>query len=225
MHSTILVVHRIRIILPTLIALLAIYLLGRIIPRESAIHLIDQAGPYGPIVFMLLTLSTFVLAPLSGSPLTLIGFYAFDRDVVIYTAIATYSSFFINFWIARRFGRPLVLKVVGEDDMKRVDHLIKDYGVITLFFLRLLQGSLDDFISYAAGLTDMGFKPYILVSTIAFLPSTFIWYVLALHSTNPGTFLLMSWVLAAILSAIFILGHLVMKQIKQVAAKKKPESQ
>jgi len=207
--------RKIRPFIPTIVAILVIYFLSRSIPQETTREFINQAGAFGPLAFILFSFLTYVVAPLSGIPIMFAGYYAFGNKVVFYGTFAAYLSFFVNFLIARRYGRPLVEKLVGKEDIHKVNAMVKSYGLGTLFFLRVFQGAFHDFVSYAAGLTQMKFSSYIVVSTIAIIPGTFLWYYFSSKVNTPTAFTLMSLVFATIFSAIFILGKILIKKLKK----------
>ena len=166
-----------RLLYLALIALLflLIYLLGNRIDSAAIANTVKRVGIFGPIVYILVTTSTFVIAPVSGTPAIFAGFLLFGNYFQLLVYLAAVLGMAINFWIARLWGRRLVVKLVGESNMDRVDEFTKDYGLKSLILLRLFQGNLLDFISYAFGLTKMKFLPYILVSALAPLPYLLVW--------------------------------------------------
>ena len=103
-------------------------------------------------------------------------------------------------------------KFVGKEDMKKVDELTKDYGIVTLVFLRIFQGSINDFVSFAMGLTNMKFKIYLVVSLLASIPGTILWYYLSLNADTPAQFTIIMLVLTLTLSFVFIMGSIFWKK-------------
>ena len=101
-------------LLPTVLVILAVYFLSRSISQDEIRIFVSQFGPYAPIIFILVTLPAYILAPLSGSPMLYAGYYIFGQKVILYSTIAAFISFAVNFWIARKWGRPIVEKLVGK---------------------------------------------------------------------------------------------------------------
>lgn len=186
-----------------------IYLVSQSIPEENFRSFLNQAGIWGPLLFILITLLTFVIAPLSGTPLLFAGFYAFGEKVVFLTMGAAFFSFIINFWIARRWGRPMVERFVGGRNLDKIDKLTGNYGLAMLALLRIFLGSSQDFVSYAAGLTSLNFLPYLIISLLAAFPGTILWYIIALQIESPFAFTAISLLMTFTLSAIFVLAALV----------------
>ncbi|OGM24115.1 hypothetical protein A2627_03515 [Candidatus Woesebacteria bacterium RIFCSPHIGHO2_01_FULL_39_28] len=137
--------------------------------------LIRSWGPIGPLIFILISTTTIIFSPLTSFPLLIVslslyGYFA----TTIYTIIANAGGSALNFYLARRFGRPLIKKFVGKEIIKKIDEFTKIAGLDTLFMARLFGGVVNDYVSYAAGLTSMKFKPYIVISVLVNIPSVII---------------------------------------------------
>ncbi len=197
---------------------LFIYLVSVTFPEKVIRDFINDLGFMGPVVYVLLTLFSYIVAPLSATPVTYAGFYAFGANVIFLNTLATYISFVVNFWIARKWGRSIVKKLVGKADLARVDKLTSNYGLVTLVFVRIFQSSIGDFVSFAAGLTNMKFWPYLIISLIASVPGMLIWYSLSFYAKTPGQFVAIMLAVAGVFSAIFILGNEVKKLLKKRAS-------
>ena len=137
--------------------------------------LIEAAGPFAPLAFILLKASTYVIAPLSGTPLklaagALFGFW----DGALYAIAGDTLGACLNFWIARLFRVKAITKIAGKNALKRIDETTKHVGGWrALLVARIFLSSLYDFISYAAGLSSLSFKQFFLVSFLAGIPATF----------------------------------------------------
>lgn len=171
-------------ILSFIFLVLVIYFLGLRMTKEEVIRIVQEAGIWGPLVFIFLTLMTSVIAPISNLPLWLGGYALFGNWVQIYTYVAFVLGSAVNFLIARRFGRMVVIKLVGGKNMTKVDTFTQDYGFKTLIFLRIFQGNISDFISYAYGLTNMKFIPYLLVTILAPIPWILLWQFYLFDKVN-----------------------------------------
>ena len=196
-------------------SLVLIYFLSAAVPKEALQETLEGLGILGPLVLGLILLVTYILAPLNGTPFLLVGFYLYGSNIVFFSSIAAWVSSIINFWISRRWGRPLVEKMVGIKDINRIDKLTINYGFLAIFFLRVLTGALQDFVSYAAGLTPMKFSRYLLASTLGMIPGTFLWYRLTLKANSPLQFVLLTFVLISIFAAIFFLSQKISKKLQK----------
>lgn len=162
------------------IAFLTILVLGmNAIGKETLQKWIEDAGIFAPLVYIAIKALTYIFAPLTSGPIqaaagTLFGSVELG---VLYTLIGEVLGGSISFWIARRFGRPVVLRFVGKEGMKQVDDFYENRmgGWIALAVARLLLFSVWDFLSYAAGLSkSIKFSHYLAVSIIlGFFPTYF----------------------------------------------------
>jgi len=203
---------------------LAVYTTGRAVPEEDLRALVGGAGPAGPALLTLLILATYVVAPLSSSPLLMIGYQAFGQDVVIYAAAAALASSVVNFWFARSFGRRVVRMVVGQRGLDRVDALAERLGLRLLFALRVFQGGIHEFVSYAAGVTSIRFVPYLAVSTAGMLPGLALWYAASWWVDDPLVFTALSLVLGSALSLAFLAGGLALSKWRRRAGGAEPQA-
>lgn len=69
------------------------------------------------------------------------------------------------------------MKLVGKEAMSKVDHLASHEGAKLLVAMRLFQGFISDYISYAAGFTSIKFSMYYLVSLVVPIPWTIIMFI------------------------------------------------
>lgn len=127
----------------------------------------EAIGYGGYFVIIGLTIVSHVLAPVAGSPAVALGvtIYGIEKGMwLIY--LAGLVSATINFQIAKRYGRDWVQKLAGKEAMAKIDEFAAIEGKLVLVLARLLAFSLFDFISYAAGLTAIGFRDYFLITAI-----------------------------------------------------------
>ncbi len=203
--------ERLYTVIPLLVAIGLLYLISRQVDPALIRTWTESAGALGPVVIVLLGVVTAVIAPLSGAPLLFVGFALYGAEVVFLFAIAGIISTAVNFYISRRWGRPLIKRFVGQKNMATVDRFTVEHGMVSLFILRVLMGSFNDFISYALGLTNMKFKTYFAVSLVAAIPGTLIWYIIALNSETPLTFMVVTFVFIGAFSLIFFVGKFAQK--------------
>lgn len=191
-----------------------IYFLGKQIPQESIQNFIQQFGPWGPVIFIIVGLIPYVIAPINGIPSLIAGYYLFGPTTILYLYPTALLGFSINFLISRKFGRPLLARFLDKKSIGAIDKLEKDHGVLTLVALRIFQGGLGDYVSYAYGLTKITFKRYFLVSSLAIIPGQSVWYYFARKTNNIESFLAVNWILATIFICTFVLGRYLLSKFK-----------
>lgn len=181
--------HNAAPLLVTAILFLLIYLVGRAIPQEEIVLLVKNVGVFAPIIFIFLTLITYVVAPLSGTPFLYAGFMVFQENTVFYTTIAAIIASVSNFFIARRFGRKIVIKIVGIDEITKIDKFMENHGLQSVFLSRIFLGMFHDVISYLSGLTNLKFWPYFLVSMLGMIPGNVLIYFLSTKINSPFVYI------------------------------------
>ena len=79
------------------------------------------------------------------------------------------------FFIARVLGRDVVEKLTSKGAMESVDVFFEKYGNRTIVVCRLLPFVSFDFVSYAAGLTNMRFWSFFIATGLGQLPATIVY--------------------------------------------------
>ena len=132
---------------------------------------IDGFGVWGPIVYIVVFALSMLFAPLPTAPMPLIAAAVFGPGLgFLYTITATAIGSTICFWIARRLGRPALRRLTSQAALDKIDQLGERLGIRLLIVLRLFPIAGVDYVSYAAGLTQMRFASYILISVLASSP-------------------------------------------------------
>lgn len=79
------------------------------------------------------------------------------------------------FGISRSLGRVPVEVLVGKTGLESADRWFARWGMYAIFVARLIPGVAFDAVSYAAGLTRMRFRNFIVASALGILPQTFLY--------------------------------------------------
>src|SRR4030042_2127996 len=157
-----------------ILIILALYFLQRNVYRfeiEEIKSFVRSFGILGPLVLIALITLSIVISPLTSIPFWLVGLALFGFwQTCFYVLISHTVGSAINFLIAQRWGRPIVAKLVGKKTMEKINDVTKIIGLKMLFLARFLGVASAAYVSYAAGLTSMKFKPYLLISIFAAIP-------------------------------------------------------
>jgi uncharacterized membrane protein YdjX (TVP38/TMEM64 family) len=135
---------------------------------------IEHAGVWAPLVYVGLKASTYVIAPLSGTPVKLAGgaLFGFWEGAALGLIGDTLGAS-LNFWIARLFRDRGIKRLAGRKAIKQIQELTEHAGGWrALLAARLVLASLYDFISYAAGISSLRFKEFFLVTVLAGIPAS-----------------------------------------------------
>lgn len=192
-----------------------LYFISTQVPEETIRKIVQSYGPFGPIIITFLILLTNIIAPLGASPFIFAGFYLYGQMIVVFAFIAAILAAIINFWIAKIWGRSLVVKLAGMESLEKIDQLTDNYGYQTLFIIRLLLREFHDIISYVFGLTKMKFIPYLIISIVGMIPGTLIWYYLSSKIQNPLIFTILSISLAYLFLVLYLVWIKITKKEEQ----------
>jgi uncharacterized membrane protein YdjX (TVP38/TMEM64 family) len=97
------------------------------------------------------------------------------------------------FGISRALGRVPVEVLVGRAGLESADRWFERWGMYAVFAGRLVPGIAFDAISYAAGLTRMRFRSFILATALGIFPQTFLYSYLGRQAPQyVGLFLVTS---------------------------------
>ncbi len=182
-------------------------------------HFIQQFGPLGIVVYVLIVVLANIAAPISASPFLFLGFSFYGKNAVWLFALGNVLAMAINFYLARRFGRDLMVKLVGAASVAKIDELSRNYGLFALFLVRMFLSGVSDLASYAFGLSPIKFRPYLIISIIGSLPPYLLLYFFSSQKQSPLELLLMQFAIAGVLSGIYLLSRQLKNRFLQLLLK------
>ncbi len=159
------------LILETIIFLVVFFLVLKVASSENLIESIREAYGksrfIGALLFIFYITLSQVVAPISGGSILFMAIVIFGPFLtILYTNIASFFSATIAFFIARFYGRKMVIKFTGDKYIKIIDKIAEKQGMKVLILTRTVGFPLFDYVSYAFGLSKMDYWPYILVSIV-----------------------------------------------------------
>ncbi len=190
------------------VVLTAALIIGiRWIGIERIHQMIADAGPFAPLVYILIKIVTYVVAPLSSGPIQLFAGALFGLiPGTLYTLLGEVIGGSINFWLARHYGRPVVTRLVGADDMPRVERFISQIvDWKTVLYARVFLFSIYDFISYAVGFSALPYRTYAILSALGGILPTFVAALVGTLLTNEQNNILLIYGFVAVASVIPLL--------------------
>lgn len=129
-------------------------------------------GIWAPVVSTALQIVTSVIAPLPSFVLTFVNAMLFGwwwGAVLTWTTAMLAAA--ICFGLSRKLGRPGVQRFVPSRALEQTDGFFERNGVLAVLIARLIPFINPDIISYAAGLTAMRWKLFMLSIAFGSLPS------------------------------------------------------
>lgn len=168
------ILELVRGLLIILVLVLALNWLMCILGSEKSQLFVRRAGFFGPLLIIFYIVLSHVLVPLSVTPGVLLSLLLFGAyQTAIYLYLAGKISAIVNFYIARKFGRTWVTKLVGKKAMREIDEFVELSETKLLIIARLFGFPFFDVVSYAVGLTKVSFKKYFIITLIFSFPSSF----------------------------------------------------
>lgn len=143
--------------------------------QERLEALVAGLGPAGPLAIIALQVIQVVAGPVPGHFVGLASGYLFGPWLgALYSLIGLILGSLISVLIVRRWGRPLVERLVAPTTLARIDRFSARLGMPLLFLLFLVPLMPDDTILLVAGLTDMTVGDILLASTLGRLPGVLV---------------------------------------------------
>jgi uncharacterized membrane protein YdjX (TVP38/TMEM64 family) len=143
---------------------------------DAAKGYILSFGIWAPIVSFLLMILQAVLAPLPAFIITFANAALFGW---VKGALLSWTSAMAGaalcYAIARIYGRTVVEKFTTRSALKEVDLFFEKHGKWAVLIARLLPFVSFDIVSYAAGLTAMGFWEFFWATGLGQLPATIVY--------------------------------------------------
>lgn len=143
---------------------------------NGVIEYIRGYGKQAAIISFLLMILQSVIAPIPAVMITLANAAIFGW---VKGAILSWSSAMVGaalcFFIARSLGRDAVIKLSSKGALENIEDFFARYGKHTILIARLLPFISFDIVSYAAGLTSMGFWGFFLATGLGQLPATIVY--------------------------------------------------
>ena len=156
-------------------------------------------GPLAPVISAFLMILQSVAAPLPAFLITFANGLLFG---VWWGAALSWSSAMLGaalcFFIARYFGRPVVVKLTSGSALASSDRFFERYGKHAVLIARLVPIISFDVISYGSGLTGMGFLGFWLATGIGQLPATILYSYLGNEAT--GTIKILFWAFGIVIA-------------------------
>lgn len=131
---------------------------------------------------------------------------------LILSIIGAILGSIVVYYIARFLGKDAVHIFFGERKVtEAIDQMNSRKGLVITFIIFLIPGIPKDICSYAAGISDIKLKPYLIVSLIARIPGM-AGSLLIGHQIGAGGYT-SAIIISAIAVVLFVLGMFFRKQI------------
>lgn len=133
-------------------------------------------GIWAPIISFLLMVFQSVAAPLPAFLITFAnaGLFGWAKGALLSWSSAMAGAA-LCFYIARIYGRNTAERLTSKFALEEIDKFFDRYGNYAILIARLLPFISFDIVSYAAGLTSMGFWSFFWATGLGQLPATIVY--------------------------------------------------
>jgi uncharacterized membrane protein YdjX (TVP38/TMEM64 family) len=132
-------------------------------------------GWLAPVVFVVIQALQVVVSPIPGEITGPVGGALFGTAWgLVYSTIGLTIGTLTCFGLGRMWGEPLIRPWLSERNWHNLKFILEAEGAILCFILYLIPGFPKDIISYLFGISPMPFWVFMVVSTVARIPGTWI---------------------------------------------------
>lgn len=141
-------------------------------PRKFRLW-VEKSGIFGMVAYIIMVAVQVVVALIPGEPLEIGGGYAFGAVFGTFLCVVgTTIGSMVVFCLVRRFGIKLVEVFFSGKKIRRLEFLKDSRRRNALIFIVFfLPGTPKDLLTYFVGLIDIKFWHFLLLASIARLPS------------------------------------------------------
>ena len=171
------------------------------------------------IVYLILQVFQIIVSVIPGQALQFaIGYtYGFTIGYIL-SIIGAVIGTTIAFYLARILGRDAIHLVFDEKKVTRVIEMLNSKrGFIILFLIFLIPGLPKDITSYAAGVSDIRFRSFIIISAVGRSPAMIGSIMIGIMYYS-GSYLGMA-IIIAMAVLLFILGIIYRNRLMDVSDK------
>jgi len=134
---------------------------------------LDRIGPWGPLGLIVLNALQVIVAFVPGYAMSIASGFLYGFPVgAIYGALGMALGGLVAMALARAFGRPLVVRMVGGQRLQRWEE-VAHLNSLPIWFL-LMLGPFGDVPYYIAGLTTIAFWKIIVIALALRTPSVMV---------------------------------------------------
>ena len=137
---------------------------------EALKTLIISFGILAPLAIILLQAFQTTISIIPSQITTILAGFLFGPILgLIYSLIGAFLGSAFIFQISRKYGDQLALKFFDKKELAHFHHFFKQKGLWALFLARMTPLFPNDLVSFAAGLAEIRFRNFNVVSSFGFV--------------------------------------------------------
>ncbi|HED17799.1 MAG TPA: TVP38/TMEM64 family protein [Gammaproteobacteria bacterium] len=142
--------------------------------QQTLQHIVNDYGQWGPFLIIILMCIAIVMSPLPSAPIALVSGAAFGHIWgTVYILIGSLLGAVIAFSLARMLGYEAMQKRFG-DSIKIKWLQSENQLMLVVGVSRLIPFISFDIVSYAAGLTSLGYIKFTVATLLGIIPASFL---------------------------------------------------
>ena len=144
--------------------------------KDTASQVVDYLRQNSRTAFLLiigLQIIQVVVCILPGQPIQFAASYMFGVGIgFILSVIGAVIGTTISFFLAKALGSEAMHFIFGEEKVREYQRRLNSgKGLMMTFLIYLIPGVPKDLVSYAAGISEMRFRPFVLTATVGRSPA------------------------------------------------------
>lgn len=140
---------------------------------ENVQALLDEYKGYSILVYILAQIVQIIICIIPGQWLQFAAGYAFGFWLgLLFSLIGATIGAFVSYYLAKLLGQGILYLLFDEDQMNHfIEKLNSKKAIVAVFVIYLIPGLPKDACSYAAGISNMKLKAFLIVSLIGRTPA------------------------------------------------------
>lgn len=136
---------------------------SKYVDKDVLRAMIASIGKFGIVLYILIEIVYVTFTPLLNTFILIASGYIFGGHLgFLINFVATTFGLFLIVYLVKKYGRPLLIKIVSPKFYKRFDEIIQKVGPITLLIVYVLPFTPDDELTYIVAAGPISFKRFIL---------------------------------------------------------------
>ena len=136
---------------------------SKYVDREGLQTIVVESGKVGIVIYFFIEVIYVTLTPLFNTFILIASGYIFGGHLgFIINFLATTCGLFLIILLVKRYGRPLLKKVISPHFYNRFDQITQRVGPITLLICYVLPFTPDDELTYIIAAGPIGIKRFII---------------------------------------------------------------
>lgn len=151
------------LVLYGLLMVVVAFLIKKYVNREILQEVVSSSGNLGLFVYYLIEVAYITFTPFLNTFILIASGYIFGGFLgFAVNFLAATTSLFLIVFLVKKYGRPLLKRVVSENFYKNFDKITQKVGPMLLLVAYVIPFSPDDELTYIVAAGPLGFKRFIL---------------------------------------------------------------